>query len=76
MTAENAHPSSTWMQRIDAPGRLLAFGIHIAASIAVVGSIGGLMLWLWFPQPWSDRGGEYLFWDPRLDPLHPHQPKD
>ena len=57
MTAENARPSDTWMQRIDAPGRLAAFGVHISASIAVVGSIGGLMLWLWFPQPWFMHDG-------------------
>ena len=55
-TTDSLQPA-TLLRRLDAGGRLAAFGIHIAASVAVVGCIGGLMLWLWFPQPWFIHDG-------------------
>ena len=38
-------------------GKLWAFLIHLGASACVVGMVGALMLWLWFPQPWFMHDG-------------------
>ena len=44
-------------QRFIASGKPRAFLIHITASALVVGSIGALMWYLWFPQPWFMHDG-------------------
>lgn len=49
------------LQRLTAflgqPGRLRAFLLHLACSAVVVGSLGALMLLLWYPQPWFIHDG-------------------
>lgn len=44
-------------QRFVATGKPRAFLIHISASALVVGSLGALMWYLWFPQPWFMHDG-------------------
>lgn len=40
-----------------ASGKLRAFALHLACSVAVVGVIAALMLTIWFPQPWFMHDG-------------------
>jgi len=72
MPASDTAPSSRFFAKA---GKLRAFLVHLALSASVVGTVGALMLMLWYPQPWFQHDGGWtvyrliLFVDVILGPL-------